>query len=819
MIGLYLILIGLVIIYLTTPKNRKKIRNQYLAISSQLAYTITRIRKSFTKDKANRPNVSGRKSKPKTTIAYESDNSSGESNFPAQAKEITSRPKKDIPLQRSTNTPPATARPANHSHQADHKKREKAAAHHPNGAAGLLELINGQTSNMINTVLVNAREKILNQQVLDTLPLAPINKQEEYTANQAPSIEDAEHNENDIITLEDTNTEIDTEKLQIEDIQEQMDQSIENETEAEMEIDDFIDIEEDDKPIDQEKLNFDLVTTVPYWPHRYIYALSDLDYANENQRNFYYKFRDTFFQGKCLDVLGNNNYVFILLFDLLDQYENHQDLHKLEEYIDRLSSAYPRTKGYGRRFLLEKMENAGDLGGITRLERRMVDENIYLSWDWKGRYKDKLNLGKREMDILSKIYLSGNNFVSIPFCGTELVKLYINTAKKLEDTYQAKGLKKAEEFHAILDLIARKEYRFHLNSANYNYQIKNGENGLYEYLAKYCEQLLRLKYKFKKLSGFDKHYSHQMVNEAVREHMLAYIDEYLPELLENVAMPDEQTEKALNVCHTTRWKSMLILEEEYYKQKGSSEFISQAEHLIQSNSSNPSLENILLELSKFLSGLDKQKSIEYFLRYIDQNLRQRTLTFKDMPKAMSKKLFSSPESHTKFINIMTAMIKREQTLEGAMEEIKGFYEPVRKKISLNTDAIKKIQHDFSATADVLSELLSDEEEPVKEEIDTTANHSPEAEIPHTYSPNPSLTAYQIELSEIEVQLLQLFQDRALILTQEEIDTFCQQAGATASVLVNNINEQGYDLLDDLLIEKETDTYTINSAYYKQIEKI
>ncbi|WP_205903258.1 hypothetical protein, partial [Pseudomonas viridiflava] len=115
--------------------------------------------------------------------------------------------------------------------------------------------------------------------------------------------------------------------------------------------------------------------------------------------------------------------------------------------------------------------------------------------------------------------------------------------------------------------------------------------------------------------------------------MLTHIEEYIPELLDNAAMPDEQTEMALNVLHTTRWKTILNLDESYYKQVGTNEYLRNAEHLILFNKSNPSLENILLELAKFLSNLDKQKSIEYFLRYIDQNLKQRTLTLKDMSKA------------------------------------------------------------------------------------------------------------------------------------------------------------------------------------------
>lgn len=581
------------------------------------------------------------------------------------------------------------------------------------------------------------------------------------------------------------------------------------------EHDGIIDIDKDDEIIDVEDLSLGMSIKIPSWPHRYIYSESDLDHASQEQKDFYKKFKHAFHQGRYIDTLGNSNYYFILLFDLFEDYKIHQDLKLLEELIDSISIEYPRTRGYARRFLLDKMYEVGDRVGIARLESKIVEENSYMSWDWQSRYRDKLNLSKADQKIIERIYLPTNNFVENSFCATELVKLYIRTIKVLNKAYVSKGLQKDNEFGIVLDLIARKEYRYHLNSPNYNYQVKNNSNAIYSYILKYCEQLLRSFYHFKKLSSFDRQYSHVDVNEAIKEHILVHIETSLSELLAEVATLDLSTERFLYTNHPTRWKSILRLDEAFYLEKGNEEFIKYAETILALNKSNTSLENIFLELSKFLAGLDKQKSLEYFLRYTDQNISARKLVLKEMTKTISRILFKDSESHLRYTTLLTRLMRREFTIEEALLEVKGFYEPIRKKIQLDQKVIQKVQQDFTGTVDLLGEFLSDDN---LEEIEVI-NLAPVENAAQLEAKIESIDKYLIEVNQVESDLLDLFNTNSFSLSKAQIADYCHSTGSMQNVLINNINEKCYDVIDDLLIEDGAESLTIDGNYYAQIKNI
>ena len=62
---------------------------------------------------------------------------------------------------------------------------------------------------------------------------------------------------------------------------------------------------------------------VPYWRH--MYAVSSdmlLISATEEQKNFYEYFKENFVKGKFLDLLGNTNYVFLLMFEYIKQLQS-----------------------------------------------------------------------------------------------------------------------------------------------------------------------------------------------------------------------------------------------------------------------------------------------------------------------------------------------------------------------------------------------------------------------------------------------------------------------------------------------------------------
>ncbi len=160
---------------------------------------------------------------------------------------------------------------------------------------------------------------------------------------------------------------------------------------------------------------------VPSWAHHYVYSYSEINGATTEQKIFYNTFKNSFLNGEYLDLEGNTNYAFILLFDLLNEYENHKDIPKLEKQLQALGQCYPKTKSYGISFLIQKMEAKGDSEGVSRLraEDRYSYQNYNTDYDyWKlgGKYKDKLKLEGNEVKLLNSLIDTDNKFNSIEFC-------------------------------------------------------------------------------------------------------------------------------------------------------------------------------------------------------------------------------------------------------------------------------------------------------------------------------------------------------------------------------------------------------------------
>ena len=83
---------------------------------------------------------------------------------------------------------------------------------------------------------------------------------------------------------------------------------------------------------------------VPNWAHTYIYSYRDLAAAPAEAQSFYRRFRDEFLKGVFLDLEGNENYAFVLLYDLQDRLKSDPDALCLA--LDTLARCYPQTKSY-----------------------------------------------------------------------------------------------------------------------------------------------------------------------------------------------------------------------------------------------------------------------------------------------------------------------------------------------------------------------------------------------------------------------------------------------------------------------------------------
>lgn len=93
---------------------------------------------------------------------------------------------------------------------------------------------------------------------------------------------------------------------------------------------------------------------VPSWEHTYVYSKNDLQGANVAQKKFYEEYKTAFNRGIYYDLCGNTNYCFILLFDLVDNYEHlHKELDRLKTELQTLGKVYRETNPYVTNILIE----------------------------------------------------------------------------------------------------------------------------------------------------------------------------------------------------------------------------------------------------------------------------------------------------------------------------------------------------------------------------------------------------------------------------------------------------------------------------------
>jgi len=125
---------------------------------------------------------------------------------------------------------------------------------------------------------------------------------------------------------------------------------------------------------------------VPYWNHKYIFSSAELQSANSEQKNFYQIYKDSFLNEKMIDVEGNDNYTFILFYDLITAFQVHGNIKLLESQFKKLEHYYPKTKGYTQRAVIEYFEGKSDYENAWKLKY----QEDYISIDNIIKYQEKL---------------------------------------------------------------------------------------------------------------------------------------------------------------------------------------------------------------------------------------------------------------------------------------------------------------------------------------------------------------------------------------------------------------------------------------------
>ena len=561
---------------------------------------------------------------------------------------------------------------------------------------------------------------------------------------------------------------------------------------------------------------------VPYWAHHYVYSYSEINSASIEQKKFYETFKISFLNGDYFDLEGNSNYAFILLFDLLNEYESHKDTSKLESQLKTLGQCYPKTKSYAVSFLIQKLEDNGDNEAVSRL--RTYDsygyQNYNIDYDyWRlgSKYKTKLNLSDEEVNLLNKLWYPTNNFCSIEFCCLEILKLYISVIAELKANYIAEGTTIEAQFLEVADVIARKHFKYKNGSQNYKFCIETTPNEFYPHIFKHCENAVREYYGHKRKINTDTYYTSSEVKTEFETKIISKVSGLISRLISKVSTPDEATEIELNSQSTNRWKIKFEELTTHYNEKPK-DFIDSIVNLGKLNKKNPSIENIFFEASKFIAKYDKESALALYVHYLYHDLKSATFDNKQLTKTIQKSLFKTNEQLHDFEIIVSELIK-DKDLEKALINVSKVYEVKRKKIQLDSASIKEVQQQHSGTVELLNEYLKDDFEDENNSIKSQEINNEEIKIEITQkSENTVDSAFlsSLSFSPIHLSALELFTKSNFSVPQSEIEVFAKSKGIFKNQLIESINETCYDLLDDVLIEEEDDYYTINTNYFKRI---
>lgn len=576
----------------------------------------------------------------------------------------------------------------------------------------------------------------------------------------------------------------------------------------------------------QNQINQISAMSVPYWEHQYVYSYSEINDATPKQKEFYSYLKQCFLRRKFVELEGNTNYAFILLFDLLNEYERHRNITNLENQLRLLGQFYPKTGSYAFSFLAQKMEARGDSGSAARINDEY--QNTYDDyWKLGSRYKTKLSLTNDEVAVLNKSAYSSNNFTGIEYCLFVIIKLYLATVTELENKYITERTSLDEQFTAVADVIARKHFRYRLNSQNYKYCLESTTPEIYSIIFKHCENAVRQHYGHKRKISVDGYYTHPEIKAEFETRITEKLQEIIAGLISQIPSPDEATEIELYAQNTNRWKIRFAELCADYDNDGISsdgknsagkQFLENILKLGELNRKNPSIENIFFEASKFVAKSDREAALTLYIYYLYYDFNSATFDNKQLTKTIQKSLFKTNEQLHDF-QILVSEFFKDKNLEKALQKVPAIYAPKRKKIQLDDAVIKAVEQQHSGTVELLNEYLQDEYEGETNTIKSEEVNAEEVVIEITQkaeSGAASIYTDEIAFSPLQQEVLEMFFKNSLTLVQSALENFVKARGAFKDQLIDSLNEICYETLDDVLIEETDEYYTIDESYYRKL---
>lgn len=438
------------------------------------------------------------------------------------------------------------------------------------------------------------------------------------------------------------------------------------------------------------------------------------------------------------------------------------------------------------------------------------------------QYKDKLKLSTQEVSWLNKFWNPTNVFLGIEGCCVETIKLYLSTLNELHKQLREKQTTLTNEVEffqkEIMKLYEANNSFSYYGGYDNSYLKERAESEVFWTIFKRAENTVREAFGHKRKVSVDFPYSTQPLAQEFENRIGLSVNQIIQGLSSSITQPDEKTEEQLNAQNVNRWKIKFEQLEKSFSEANNQEFINGIYAMEKGNQKNPSIENIFFEASRFIAKFEKTEALKFYIYYLYYDLKSARIDNRQLTKTIQKNLFKTTEQLHDFEKIIADLVKT-KNLKAALEETVKIYQPKRKKIQLDVSAIKEVQQQDQSTVKLLNEYLKDEFEDENPTVKSQEINQDEIKFHITSRVNgqkKSQFAEGIALNEIQSEAIALFVDKSFTISESDIDAFCKGKGVFKNQLIESINENCYDILDDLLIEEDKDNFTINESYYKKI---
>ncbi|WP_051890180.1 tellurite resistance TerB C-terminal domain-containing protein [Chryseobacterium vrystaatense] len=462
--------------------------------------------------------------------------------------------------------------------------------------------------------------------------------------------------------------------------------------------------------------------------------------------------------------------------------------------------------------------------GTDLSDKEPVQENIpqpqYDPESWKigKKYLRKLSLNDDQTAVLNRLWFADNVFNEIEYCRIQILKQFLRAVEFLQTQCIPVNKSYSTVIEELSEIIVCLQYNYRKESLNYRYTYDAVQTEIFNHILKLCENNVREVYGIKRKINTDFNYTHPDIQHQYSRKIVSKLEIFLTENQHQILDADYRTNIILNENNTGRWKTKFDTIKEDYSNPLA--FEREIFRLAEVNTKNPSQDTIFFEASKFAAKHDKICALKLYLHYFEKDMNTSKLDRKQLTKNIQKSLFTTTEQLTDFEQILNEFVAT-RNLDAAIEKAVRLYLPKRKKIIIDRNAVEDVQRQHSGTVALLEEYLREDGEegdssanaviPSNNEEELTINiiqQTPEIHI-QKYLP-------ELNLSEIQQEILDLFEKQSFNIAQEEMAVYLQAKNLFLGSTIDSINDVCFETLDDVLIEEEDEYFTINTDYYKKL---